>query len=545
MKIDIRYIEIGLFLFLVVLMGTLSTLVSPYLFSLEFQTDSWQLSVDERFNTTFWWVNYQRLFGFRYADVCFGIVAVLLALYVIDEVERPSRSIWLRIRDALTAVGLFLLMFQVDGPLFLILGQILLSVVVIQSVFAGERLALLYAALLIASCLFFSTQVSPFIIAIVSLMVIWPRQAQRPPITVAMIAFTIFAVIFTYWAVQLQLERPLLPDFGYPGTARVVPDDGLPGNSTPLIGESTVIPFTDRAALKENYQLTTILTCLVTLLLSCLSSLRYWRLSLFLIVCLCADVVLPESVSSISPIETVRRMVPGLFPLQLTSLFLALTFSSLWLGMKAGIARVAVMTLCIVPNLIGPMRGVSQTNMRNASPSLNLVRAEGASTIELLNSAKGYRKVSAFDLQGVVTVSHQTKKKVRKLLSDGKSETRWSPLRGAQYGDEWIQIEFPEATTMYGIELQPGRYFSDFPRGLSIEGCNTKDTQRRFLIKKISDWQGGLALSPLGFPYYSGQHDVTVLFPGAVSTACLRISQTAEDLNYDWSVAELRILTGK
>lgn len=377
----------------------------------------------------------------------------------------------------------------------------------------------------------------------------------------SLIAVTCASTLILIFAVTQLYARPSIPEFGYPGTARVVADDGIPGNITPLIGESTIITFLDRLTIRgifrdpaivfalligyslfqRRHQRTPLWWALATLL-----SLLYW------------DSSLPETLSTLGPIESARRIAPGIFPFSLTPIAAGLCLTLFWGLQDAGLLRAALLVglapLCIfLP--VGRLSGIEASAIDStilaagslaASPSFSLLRHENLSTIEIAAGKRALQSKSVSDLDGSLFASHRSKEKLRKLLSDGRTDTRWSPKRGAQYGDEWIEIHFPHATDLYGIEALPGKFFSDFPRGISVDLCDSADMKRMKKLTpviRIPHWQGGIEMSPEGFPYYTGQHDVKVYFPGVVRTQCLRLSQISESPNFDWSVAELRLLS--
>jgi hypothetical protein len=126
-----------------------------------------------------------------------------------------------------------------------------------------------------------------------------------------------------------------------------------------------------------------------------------------------------------------------------------------------------------------------------------------------------------------------------KVVSDSDPRTRWSTQRGGQHGDERIEISFSKPTTVSGIELDTGTFTTDFPRGLTVVGTNGSSNPTR-CHAEFPSWQGSIARTPSGHPYFTGQHEVRIIFPEPCLLTTLSLKQTGS-APFDWSIAEIRI----
>jgi hypothetical protein len=124
-------------------------------------------------------------------------------------------------------------------------------------------------------------------------------------------------------------------------------------------------------------------------------------------------------------------------------------------------------------------------------------------------------------------------------LIDGSRHTRWHSGDAGQTGEELLQIRFRTPTKIRGVELDPGEYTTDFPRGLLIRGGSCDESQAKTFAFYPS-WQGALSFTPLGFPFFAGQDAVRVFFDHEELIECLFIRQTSKS-SFNWSVAEFRV----
>ena len=119
-------------------------------------------------------------------------------------------------------------------------------------------------------------------------------------------------------------------------------------------------------------------------------------------------------------------------------------------------------------------------------------------------------------------------------LIDGDETTRWIS-GGPQRGAEWLGVELAAVADVTGVELVLGVYRMDFPRELVIElSTNGRDW--------APVWRGSTAGVALRAAL-ENHADLPMRFTFAPQPArFIRLRQIAEDLNFHWSVVELRIL---
>ena len=122
--------------------------------------------------------------------------------------------------------------------------------------------------------------------------------------------------------------------------------------------------------------------------------------------------------------------------------------------------------------------------------------------------------------------------------ADGRLDTRWGtgvPQRAGQ----WLRLDLPAPLVLAGLDLELGRFRSDYPRGLRVE---LGDAQGGWSVPAATVLRPG-PLAWLGTHLARlGVDRVVVTFPPARVRA-VRLVQTGQDGVFDWSVAELRLRT--
>jgi hypothetical protein len=119
---------------------------------------------------------------------------------------------------------------------------------------------------------------------------------------------------------------------------------------------------------------------------------------------------------------------------------------------------------------------------------------------------------------------------------------RWSTRTGSQKGNELLTVKFAQPIMLRGVELDPGVYFTDYPRGLRILGGDCKQAQPPELIYNAPIWQGAVNLTSRGVPYFTPRNNVRVIFPKQTPPIeCLFVKQTGKAQN-DWSISRVRII---
>jgi hypothetical protein len=117
---------------------------------------------------------------------------------------------------------------------------------------------------------------------------------------------------------------------------------------------------------------------------------------------------------------------------------------------------------------------------------------------------------------------------------------RWSSRTGAQRGNEMLTVRFRSSTQVRGIELDPGPFSTDYPRGLKITGGPCEQSAAPVLAE-YPVWQGSLHALPRGIPYYAPRNEVRVILPMPTEVSCLFIYQTGT-APFDWSISRIRVI---
>ncbi len=370
-----------------------------------------------------------------------------------------------------------------------------------------------------------------------------------------------------------------IPD--YPSFAHVVPDDGLAGFTRPLLGPDLPLQTINREAVKHGgYPL------LVALLILMAGFLRWTRepagwpsalleYSLYAgILSLALDLFLPESLSEVAPLLTLARTVPGWFPFSLdaTVAIFAITSIYLILVKRRAIFVLAVFSLVLVASAqrfpLNPISSKTAIRAHLRAANHALLSAAQKESAEALLASPSYYVINYFgydlmqnrlDIEKATAaeslsktnfkINSSDKSEARSLarLSDGKDSSRWSPKTGKQTGNEWLELVWDEPLTIRGLDLAPGKFSADFPRGLRIsyqEGCSLEEQKSANYIPLLSypNWQGPLEFTEQGYPYFGAQSQVRVYFPEPVLVKCLLVEQTGITEAFDWSVAEVGLI---
>jgi hypothetical protein len=361
-------------------------------------------------------------------------------------------------------------------------------------------------------------------------------------------------------ALVMVTNIPAAPFPDYPQLAHVVPDDGLPGIVRPLIGIDYPIQVLDRAMIKSSFSLLSVAVVVLSLLALAVSGMSS-ALTLACILGLLGalDTVLPEPSAQISPIGALSRLIPWGNTVAYTPYLVA--FGAWLLAVtvittsKHLVAIPVVLTLLIVAQASQTrgypydLRRYSYDSVTEISPSAAVVKhiaqAISADSSEMLKrpllqgftpSAQSLGKFSASlktsvnPLQGALAA-----------VTDGDPATRWTTGQSAQHGEEIVQITFDTPTMVGGIELDTGNFTTDFPRGLEVTSTNaTQDSTT--CSASFPSWQGSVTRTPKGSLYFTGQHEVQVIFPAPCLLKSISIKQTGTAI-FDWSIAEIKILS--
>jgi hypothetical protein len=108
-------------------------------------------------------------------------------------------------------------------------------------------------------------------------------------------------------------------------------------------------------------------------------------------------------------------------------------------------------------------------------------------------------------------------------------------------GNELLTVRFPQRTSLRGVELDPGSYATDYPRGLRIAGGECLKPREAKVLHESPIWQGPIELTARGIPYLAARNKVRIVFTEVASVECLFVRQTAQ-APFDWSIASIRVI---
>lgn len=373
-------------------------------------------------------------------------------------------------------------------------------------------------------------------------------------------------------ALYASLTSPPAPFPDYPHLAHLVPDDGLVGIIRPLIGNDYPLQIVDRGAVQGMYVGPSLVLGLLAL--CCFFMVRGRtgtapRILLISACCIAAaaflDTALPERFAVIAPLMSASRILPWGTSISLTPW--ALGFGAWLLCVGAGISLHS--TVRVLSGLAVTFCAcmVTQSAWRNPpwpketiaaaledeslrrvaiSPSLGTIWAFERSTTGFLKNLETFKALAQQKMQTIssseATLETSPLGNGRTLdrVADRSAHTRWTSNRSQQVGDEVLTFRFSHPTPTRGLELDPGEYSTDFPRGLTVRGGPCREEEARQLAY-FPSWQGALSFTTDGFPYFSGQSDVRMLFGKEESVECIFVRQTSA-APFAWSVAEARML---
>jgi hypothetical protein len=350
---------------------------------------------------------------------------------------------------------------------------------------------------------------------------------------------------------------PVAPFPSYPVGTHLIPDDGVPGMLRPMFGWEYPMTVINRELIRSAYQWSAAVILLILVASWMIVRPKRIRALLLLssvpLLLAVTDVLLPEALAVILPGQTLPRVVPGLFFFSLTPLLFHCGTLSLLLSLMASpgtcgpvAASGAALALLGVTSL-NPSFQRPAALLTTASPSLAVVQAmadsAGRATIDLPRfkalSMQRPEQLTRSDVE-LSSNTGSGRDSLQRML-DHRPETRWSSGAGRQLGREDLVVKFISPQKLDGLVLDPGAFPADFPRGVVIEQC---DGDRTVLTTHPS-WQGTVVFPEDGLPAFAGQEQVRIIFPQTVTTQCLVVKQIGTTLNFDWSIAELKVLRPK
>lgn len=360
---------------------------------------------------------------------------------------------------------------------------------------------------------------------------------------------------------------PFLPK--YPRSAHVVPFSNVEGYVRPLLGGAYPFDTIDRGAAKHTYQFGAAILSALAAALYLLAQIRLHPLArsitvagLVLAICAYLDTQLPEDWAMIAPIASISRLLPWGSTYSMTSI--ALGLSAWCLGYVVAVTssrRSLALTVIAATLLIAHgSRDLYHPYLRSSgllkeekiaaiarTPSASIIRMIGPHTSHIeqwLAQLETSNRLPAKDVKSFgasVTIWPEPRGQTLPNLTQGEPPFRWSTRTGQQHGNETLSIRFSSPTRIRGIELDPGAFSTDYPRGLTVRGGNCSSPESAPVLFEAPLWQGALRLTPKGLPYFAPRNDVRIIFPNEVVVECVFAQQTAR-APFDWSVSRIGIV---
>ncbi len=360
---------------------------------------------------------------------------------------------------------------------------------------------------------------------------------------------------------------PFLPQ--YPKSAHISIFETVQGYLKPLIGPAYLFDVINRRAVKELFGFSSHLLLALSGGLLLLAKIRLnlllrkvTLLSLGLALLATLDTGLSEDLAMIAPLASISRLLPWATTFSLTSIALALS--------AFGLGYVIAMNHCPRSYIIAAIAGaalsihgagelyypylrtsglVNDQNLARIlrTPSAGLVRTLALTDPHIIDSISAIEELSKLpsidirSLHGEVSIEPAPNPEALATARQLEKAFRWSTRTGSQRGNELLTLRFLQRTSLRGVELDPGAYATDYPRGLSISGGECAKPGEAKLIFEAPIWQGPLEVTSRGIPYLAARNKVRVLFPEAASVECLFVRQTAK-APFDWSIASIRVI---
>ncbi len=347
--------------------------------------------------------------------------------------------------------------------------------------------------------------------------------------------------------------------FDYLVNQRVLTKDFLPVLPQPLFGPSSPIKFLELDNITN--QLAGVAPCLLIISISFLwifkKNLTVW-LVIFLNTLILLDLNTSYQFKHILPLEALSRLIPHwsffALPIFLTALSISAVIYVLITNKKS------VLILPFLSLLVGSHQLFNQTEpnkLQNIRSLNELIREADlkhlnspSAQIILANQSENFHKLFKLQkkhfrpikkLHPIITTSNNLED--TKLLADKDPTSHWGTKLTKQLGDEWVKLTFSKPVAIEGISLDSGYRHTDFPRGLRISSsadCSQNLTASQTFFMK-NPWNGSIAFTKLGYPYYTHESMVKVFFPRQ-TVACLKIEQIGENQNFDWAINEIKYL---
>ncbi len=354
----------------------------------------------------------------------------------------------------------------------------------------------------------------------------------------------------------------------YPALSHVVPTFGVLFKESARIGYSGPIEFSNIAAEQSGLLIPGIL-----LLLSSFLSTQGRNVSRLLGIVVILDCLTRPALIYLSPLRAACRVLPTYFELPVVSIICGLAFAIITVSAVVLRSRWQLLLLVVWQALIfvlpDPLstHGASSYLALFRSPSLETFVRDAPGIAQLntpslypiyLRGLANHKQMpkSCFHKFNLEKVAHSltASSNIDSLtnLADGRSETRWTGGQGQQIGNEWLSVRFSDGPRkLIGIQPMTGHFFTDYPRGIEIryaESCEQPlaiskvDQNSTSLIFSENPWEGELAFTSDGYPYFREERYTQVLFAKPILAQCLLIRQIGRSNRFDWSVTDVRFI---
>lgn len=364
----------------------------------------------------------------------------------------------------------------------------------------------------------------------------------------------------------------------YTSHAHLAPLYGTTSYSDPRFGIQAVPPIFNHDYEKSRFIIISLITLLISL--CCFKSLKSHKAPLQLILAgvitsimllLDSSLFLP-AINFISPIQTLKRIVPGYSWLPLSDCVGAINciigLSLIWFCM-AQFAKRFVLLLAVASVYVLSGDNATGSNSSDSlkawndllsrpwqedillskliSPSYFLINSFGNWTVIEKQKVQQFSKLTSYIRPKSILASHQ--QKLTKNINDNNPETRWTSGQAGQRANEWLHLDLGKEFRLAGLNIESGLYVTDFPRGVSVyisRSCTPDSTPGNLEeILSIPHWQGPIKYTKNGFPYFGSQQQVKIIFPDTIQARCLLLRQTGRTKDFDWSVSGIKIITPK
>lgn len=374
--------------------------------------------------------------------------------------------------------------------------------------------------------------------------------------------------------------------------AHYVPDYGTREGNSYFFGHSPSVPSLHLERLRDVFHLPSLLLfclALMGMVVAQKTKKLFALCAILSLLLLLSSNLLSPTLSQMSPLHVLERLIPGLallslMPLCLAGAMLCFIFA---LGLEHTQAPGARNTSCIVLLIVLLLLGANtsrpllwqgqkfmpflaaheydglrlgfaslphEAQKASLRPSLHLLHEHG---LELFHT-KGLRKNLRFesiDPQDLRLWSNSRDAELLNML-DENLNTRARLGTQPFQGNEYLLLQFAKPSNIFGFSLVLGSYHSDFPRGFSVfatqecpsenlEQINTQDLRQWKRLAYFPNWQGPIRFSRHGLPFYGPQGEVEIVFPEQKGLRCLLIQHISTTSVYDWSVAELKLAVGR